>query len=341
MENKYTLLINDENTSLIDNDKIKISKMKKFLLRTRNMVLIFADIFGCIKYEDIDFKLWCAVLYGDTECIKECLRKGANLKNSALMNATSGKYFEACKLLIINGCSLCDGEQVLFSCAYNGRLDVIKYLIERGVNPNIMGEAPLRTSIEKGYYDIAIYLIENGASYKCDGTKCIDLLDKNGASFDKYGNALLEHYSEKGDLKSVKLLIEKGVIMDNNSCALQKSVKNGHIHIVELLIQNGALINDLALFTAIENGNTDIVKCLINNGAHLDDYSLHTAIKSEYYDIIAFLLPYYQLKELKIILTNTEIRDKLLKFLLKRNIESSILTEIYKCYGINVTELVK
>lgn len=67
-------------------------------------------------------------------------------------------------LLYITGCS---STTRLFNASYNGKYTTIKELIDEGVDVNITdkyGWTPLMWSTYYGYYDIAAYLLENGAN---------------------------------------------------------------------------------------------------------------------------------------------------------------------------------
>ena len=102
-----------------------------------------------------------------------------------------------------------------------------------------------------------------------------------------FGNWL--HYAAgKGCLPIVKLLVESHGFDINvhggiaNSLPLECAAANGHVSVVEYLIQQGSKIDtDLSernpLFSAIQEGSLDIVKLLVANGINYrQKYSSHT-----------------------------------------------------------------
>ena len=50
--------------------------------------------------------------------------------------------------------------------AENGNLDIVEYLIEKGIDLHSHEELPLRLSVENGHLKMAYYLIEKGADIK-------------------------------------------------------------------------------------------------------------------------------------------------------------------------------
>lgn len=60
----------------------------------------------------------------------------------------------------------------LFQAASQGKIDLVKYHIENGVDPNYQHPeilmTPLVESIKKGHADVALFLIDNGADPKLE-----------------------------------------------------------------------------------------------------------------------------------------------------------------------------
>jgi ankyrin repeat protein len=91
--------------------------------------------------------------------------------------------------------------------------------------------------------------------------------------------------SQNGDVGKIKQLLKKGY--DPNCCAdyepLAAASLMGHTEIVELLIDNGAIIKDLYVISAIVNGRIDLVKLFIAKGAKLPVFEPETSKPVLYY----------------------------------------------------------
>ncbi|PTB40452.1 hypothetical protein M441DRAFT_120429, partial [Trichoderma asperellum CBS 433.97] len=82
-----------------------------------------------------------------------------------------------------------------------------------------------------------------------------------------------------GDQEGVKLLLEKGVDINHGGhfgSALAVASFSGHQKIVQLLLDNGAVVNDskygycFALVCASLKGHENIVRLLLKTGAVMD-----------------------------------------------------------------------
>ena len=149
-------------------------------------------------------------------------------------------------------------EDRLFKAVWTG--DVASLRGTRiGVNlKDAVGRTPLRIAAEKGYIDVAMFLIETGA-------------DVNGT--DANGNTPLIFIIHKtGDLKIIKRLLEKGATVNTQNhtgeTALMYAAWRGYANIVRLLLENRAdatLKNrqgDTALTLAESKGHLEIVEML-------------------------------------------------------------------------------
>ena len=67
-----------------------------------------------------------------------------------------------------------EGEKYLLHACLYGYLDIVKYLVEKGVainNPNDAGKTPLHIAVRYKHMDVAKYLLENGADINIPNTK--------------------------------------------------------------------------------------------------------------------------------------------------------------------------
>jgi ankyrin len=144
-----------------------------------------------------------------------------------------------------------EGTSALSHCAYNGHLEAMKLLIDRGaldtrIQYNYEWRTPLHSSAYNGHVSVTQLLIAKGG---CKGGKM-------GAVF------------------------HKGTQVDptdkNGATPLHLSAQNGHLDVSRLLITNGARVdaadNDgvQPLHLSIDKGHIDVARLLVDNGARFD-----------------------------------------------------------------------
>jgi ankyrin repeat protein len=200
--------------------------------------------------------IYVAAAQGDIESAKTFLKKDPNLVNALASN---------------------DGWSALHWAAYMNRLDVIKLLIENGVDVNIRDRindvTPLYWAVHKGHLDAAKLLIAKGADvkikFKNGGTilhgpgtlETAKLLIDNRADVnakDDHGTTPLHSIADKGGLNAVqRVLFDKnGGTVDTYKTDFEKyrdAAEKVTAEIAELLIKNGADIN-----AKDEKGNTPL-----------------------------------------------------------------------------------
>ncbi len=94
-----------------------------------------------------------------------------------------------------------------------------------------------------------------------------------------YFGTWLHDAASYGQYETAKYLIEQGIDINAkggtfDSAAINEAALDGHLDVVELLLENGAemdVSNDERnpLFSAIYNGHFDVVKCLVEHGIDL------------------------------------------------------------------------
>ncbi len=166
----------------------------------------------------------------------------------------------------------------LTEAAENAKIDIIKYLIEKGASINgiAKGPSPLVKFIEGGIHlsfenliNAVNFMIENGANV-------------NGCESDKYTPlmAACEHISS---IDLIELLINNGANINAKSTkddtAYLLSLRNNNIKAYRLLISLGANINEthkgmLPLSYLAFYGNTYMIKTLLNETqANVNEYN--------------------------------------------------------------------
>jgi ankyrin repeat protein len=105
----------------------------------------------------------------------------------------------------------------------------------------------------------------------------------------------LIHAARNGHFKIVQILLDRGVGIDIVQDALFEANYSGHVGIVKLLVQHGAVIVNGLLNTAAQNGDRELVQLLIDLGAdvagHSNDWTvLRSASQNGHVEIVRLLL---------------------------------------------------
>lgn len=160
-----------------------------------------------------------------------------------------------------------------------GRLNVVKYLIEKGADIHYMNDTAIRVAGLNQHWNIVKYLIGKGANVRANESE------------------VLIWASSYGCLYMVKHLVELGAdVQSDQNYALREASSNGHLNVVEYLVYNGADINDYdnaPLKKACVYGHFDVVKYLVENGANIhadNDYALRWASQRGYFYIVKYLV---------------------------------------------------
>ena len=96
--------------------------------------------------------------------------------------------------------------------------------------------------------------------------------------------------------ETVRKILKSAGITAKTKFDLQSAAREGHIKVVECLIENGADVRadvDLSLQFAAHNGNLGIVKFLVENGADIhayDDYALRWSAHDGHIKIVKYLV---------------------------------------------------
>lgn len=140
----------------------------------------------------------------------------------------------------------------------------------------------------------------------------VEKLLKEGANANAYAkNGLLPLWRASADNRPeiVRLLIEYGAAVDKpikasaaGGTSLEMACQEGHLEVVQILLENGASINERGYlgFTPIRvaarNGHLEVVKHLAEKGANIDEQAndkatpLEHAAAKGHYEIVEFLL---------------------------------------------------
>jgi len=199
----------------------------------------------------------------------------------------------------INKCENKDGFTPLYIAAQLGHINILNMLISFGADINICdneGRSPLYVTSEYDNIDEATALINAGANVN---TCCY--VNVNPSCSDKYNSSPLSIATQKNYKNMVILLINSGAIIDNIS--LISASQLGNIDIVDILIKARADINGCdeigcfpLMMTLHSGGHIEIVKLLIKNGADVNKLTnggnslLYIALHYGYLDIANILI---------------------------------------------------
>ncbi|GBM85189.1 Ankyrin-3 [Araneus ventricosus] len=185
----------------------------------------------------------------------------------------------------------------LHYAARGGHEDVVKFLIANGADVNatsVNGLTPLHWAVEGEKAEAVAILLQNGASVnpvymrkltplsmaaKVGNTTISKLLLEKGADIDfKTDSKITPVYYATyfGYSRLLKLLLGK-VKNDDKIEALHRAAFHGHLHIVELLLEEGVCVHARwggngvsVLHIAASQGHKTIVDLLIRKGADID-----------------------------------------------------------------------
>nr|WP_223158783.1 ankyrin repeat domain-containing protein [Wolbachia endosymbiont of Pentalonia nigronervosa] len=186
-----------------------------------------------------------------------------------------------------------DGRTILHYAAQNDKLEVVKFLVEKGADINAIatgnGWTPLHYASWNGHMDVVKYLVEKGSNVNAqtnNGDTALDLaLSIQVKNFLRQPQLDLINATKQGNLNLVKEYVNKGVSLDarddDSYTPLHWAARNSYLDVVKYLIDKGANLHTIdehgytPFHRAVEGGALDIVKYFIEE-KHLD-VNLHGA----------------------------------------------------------------
>ncbi|XP_047084346.1 ankyrin-1-like [Lolium rigidum] len=196
--------------------------------------------------------------------------EGAN----ALHLAAHGGCLECCKFLVeeawidVNSTTT-KGTTPLVCAVFDGNIEVMKYLLDRGGNPRKKtpgGLTLLHAAAAKGLCEPLKLLLSEGNP--------ADIM------LEDHGGTPLHAAASGGHDEAMKILLEHGAdpnrLMGHNITPLMLACCRNSLKCMKLLIEAGADVNGsycgpTSLTQAVKNGFTDIVKFLLEAGADPND----------------------------------------------------------------------
>ncbi len=190
-----------------------------------------------------------------------------NEGNTALIIAAQNKHQVVVKELISHGADVNkpnkSGRTALHWVAYEGVLPTVKLLLKHGAKTNLTdssGDTPLTLAACRFHGETIKALVECGADVQVAG---------------KDGKTAMFYVAQKGLSEEARLLLGAGADPDgdkHSSTALMQAAKNGHLSIVEMLVDAKADVNKAdhtcrtALHWATVGGHLEIANILLEYG---------------------------------------------------------------------------
>lgn len=255
-----------------------------------------------------------AACNGYATTVKLLLQNGAsvdisnNYSYTAFHDAAENGYSDVMEELLSHPdvanqmCSDKNVSRLLERAAANGHLNVVKMLLERGIDVNV-GEA-LNKSAHSGHIEVTEYLLSQRDISQFHLIGCVSpllpaaaeghvhivkLLLQRGENVNatRSGATALHYSAERDHVKVVEeLLSHPEIELDDMSyktygtdelclessilgTCLRNASKNGHLDVVTMLLQQGAKVNEVdeyeltALHWAAEHGHIDVVEALL------------------------------------------------------------------------------
>ena len=222
-------------------------------------------------------------------------------KKTVFLNSCSHGHLQMVKFLQLKGCDLharTEKGNGLAEAAAGGKLDVVKYLFEQGLDPNDMNESgknSLMVASQKQHVETVQYLSEiagcdvNAVSENGANALMCAVLTENNLEVVKYlfsrgvdanalshdgKNALMFAVCTKNSLEVVKYLISRGVDLNATShrgenvlhvvCSGYCSFFNADLAVVKYLVSKGLDVNALC-----NNGQNALIHAVLEKKSDL------------------------------------------------------------------------
>jgi ankyrin repeat protein len=170
---------------------------------------------------------------------------------------------------------------LIAEAAFVGQQELIRRIIEVGVDVRHAKPHALCLAVELGRCDIVQLLLDHGFG-TMNQENIIDIAMKSAVS--------------EGCLEIVRLLFRNGAnIHSNDDLALRVAIKSRKVDIVKYLIEHGAFMDSEMLFLAAQHGNCATMKLLTERGRFMNvhaknDFAFKLAAQEGHLPMIQYLV---------------------------------------------------
>uniref|UniRef100_A0A8C5WQ16 Uncharacterized protein n=1 Tax=Laticauda laticaudata TaxID=8630 RepID=A0A8C5WQ16_LATLA len=191
-------------------------------------------------------------------------------------------------------------ETLLHIAATHGHLEIIDYLISKGVKLEVKdnkGRTPLHRAAEKGHDKAVNRLLQAGANmYSLDqeGKTPLHLANQNQHMHHNF----LHRAALKDDSDLVQVLLKNGALVDardeRGQTALSYAASQGHEKTVKVLLEGGAKVDSSIIDAAFNRNHQSLFKLLLEYARELSSEArvsaLFKAIEKDLHGIVAALI---------------------------------------------------
>ena len=234
---------------------------------------------------EVGTPLHLAVQYSAVETVAALIAAGADIEarnrqgDTPLRWAAASREMTKVRMLIDAGadpntrnnlcCNGCGGT-VLGTAVRTGSIDMVRLLIEAGVNVN--------GSWGNASSALAAVFNDDVAPVRVEMMQLLLAAGANPNATETNGYTLMDYDEVHGDIEIMQVLLDAGADPENpegNHRPLPHAVMAGDVQLVRLLLAAGANLNedldgDSLLHEAAQNGSSEIVSALINAGANVE-----------------------------------------------------------------------
>lgn len=170
---------------------------------------------------------------------------------------------------------------ILIKKCEQGKLDCVKFLIDKGVNYRVKNDRAIIVAAKNGYLHVVKYLIEKGADYRVRNNEALLSAIENDCleivkflvlkDMDhKVKNECIYYAVFYGRLKIVKFL---SALDSNYPGSIEWAAFNGHLNVIKFLISRDTKdkVDEFTICKIIRKGYLKVIKLLIKGSI---DYTI-------------------------------------------------------------------